>query len=259
VFENKVKSVGRHAQLDQYRDQGYHVAALALLPESLDAESRKRVPAIHYDALREILSSLSLDPQTPYQFFVMQYRDYLQDTLAVFDLLRSFVRGERRAEFLAEHLKQSAPDLCFGEAGYKEAESEGRNTKWIYEKNMQGPPYMEAIPHSSVNPNRYWTIRDPFASLHESEPFWIAPRLEVWLYPRWLASAQDLRPIGRIMLGTWSEHLMRAIRDTEPYRSVFNPRVPRHFHSEEVSLEHLPFERMAECLRGMLARLYTPR
>ncbi len=67
VIENKTKSLGQHLQLDRYRDQGYQVAALALLPQTLDASTRARYPVIEYRQIRDLVSSARLHrtPRSP--------------------------------------------------------------------------------------------------------------------------------------------------------------------------------------------------
>lgn len=155
VFENKVKSFGTHLQLDAYKEQGYNVAVFAMLPETLDSDTKARYPIIEYEKLRGIIGSMSLDAQNCYHFFVMQYAEFLDHTLRPFDLIRRFANCAlephvflqdlaevvRDMDFsdndvrtftyfyyhnLAEYLRQKAPDLWFGDAGYKEAEAQGK-------------------------------------------------------------------------------------------------------------------------------------
>src|SRR5262249_51037471 len=42
ILENKIKSFGNYLQLDKYKDEGHDVAVLALLPETLDEDTKRR-------------------------------------------------------------------------------------------------------------------------------------------------------------------------------------------------------------------------
>lgn len=111
---------------------------------------------------------------------------------------------------------------------------------------------MEAILFKLFDLNSRWMMHSIFASLEE-KPFQIVLRLEVWLDPKRLAEAQDL---GKLMMGTWSDDLKRRLREIEPYRSQLKPAGPRNFHREIIHLHELPFDRLAERLRGMLGLLF---
>jgi hypothetical protein len=286
VFENKVKSFGTHLQLDAYKEQGYNVAVFALLSETLDSDTKAKYPIIEYKTLRDIIGSMPLDVQNCYHFFVKQYAEFLDHALCTFDVIRRFANSAleplaflheiaeavRDADFsdndvrtfnyfyyhnLAEYLRQKAPDLCFGDAGYQEAEAQKGNTRWLYEKNMQGPPFMEAILYNPFNLNNRWTMHSSFASLYEKGPFQIAPRLEIWLDLKRLVEVQDPNlEVGKLMLGTWSDDLKRMLREVEPYRSQLKPSGSRNFHRETIQLHELPFRHLTERLRGLLSVLF---
>jgi hypothetical protein len=207
VFENKIKSFGTSLQLEQYKNEGYDVAALALLPETLDDETRRHYPVITYDVIRDILKDVSLLSKNPYQFLVGEYRDFLTQTLDCYSAIADYCRealtpdgfferlrhAAKHVKYsdndirtfdyfyyyaLAEFIKQSAPDLAFGLDVY----DKGVNTRWLFEKNMQGPPYMEAIIyHPLQTPG--WTLQSPFLQIAANDSLHIAPRLEVWLDP----------------------------------------------------------------------------
>jgi hypothetical protein len=291
VFENKVKSFGTHLQLDAYKEQGYNVAVFALLPETLDPDTRARYPIIEYKTLRELISSMPLDSQNGYHFFVVQYVEFLDHALYAFDLIRRFACGALEAPVflqkiadvvegadfsdndvrtfsyfyyhnLAEYLRKQAPDLWFGDAGKQEKEAEAQrvNTRWLFEKNMPGPPFMEAILHRPFDPHSRWTMHPAFAPLYEQRQFQVAPRLEVWLDLKRIAEAQDPhREVGQIMLGTWSDDLRGMLRDMEPYKSNLKRCGPRNFHREMIQLQELPFDRLAERLRRLLGLLFLRR
>jgi hypothetical protein len=259
------------------------------VPETLDKEIRETYPVLDYKDLLEIISALPLKKQNCYHCLILQYAAFLDRTLSAFDLVRRFVWGELGTEaFLqmlpdtvgdadfsdndvrtfnyfyyhnfAEFLRQRAPDLCFGDLGYQDAKKQGRNTRWLYEKNMQGPPFMEALLYNPTAPNSCWAMRDALAAQYQREEFQIAPRLEISLDLFRLAQAQDPDfEIGTLMLGTWSDGLKKMLREIEPYATVLRRRGTRNFHWDTVPLFALPFSRLAERLRVMFELLYDRR
>ena len=286
VFENKAKSFGNHLQLDGYKDRGYDVAVFALLPETLDTDTKARYPVIEYKTVREILCSFSLDTDSHYHFLVAQYSDFLEGALRTFDLFRGLADGTleprvfleqlatavsgfdfsdndvRTFDYFyyhnfAEYLRTQAPDLCFGDADYARAEREQVNMRWNYEKNMQGPPFMESILFNPFDPKMSWKMHESFTSLYKTAPFQIAPRLELRLDPAWLAQRLDIDlEVGKVMLGTWSDDLKRTLREREPYRSRLRPAGSRNFHREWVRVQQLPFQHLAGCLRRTLGVIF---
>jgi PD-(D/E)XK nuclease superfamily len=283
IFENKVKSFGNHLQLDAYQARGYQVAVFVLLPETLDAESRSRYPVVHYKNILEILRSLPLRRENCYHFMTLQYAEFLEHTTVVFDVLREFMRGTLDAatfrgrltdrvqgmdfsdndirtfsyfyyQNFADYLKLEAADLWFGDADYQEGEKGRINTRWLCEKNMQGPPFMEAILYNPFDPKLSWRMHDQFRALFAETPFRIAPRVELRLDPVRLAVAEDRTEVGKLMLGTWSNDLRQMLREKEPYKSRFKPFGSRNFDKQPVCLADLPFSRLADRIRKMLTK-----
>lgn len=159
----------------------------------------------------------------------------------------------------ADYLKHEARDLWFGDAGYDEGEKQRVNTRWLYEKNMQGPPFMEAILHNPYDSTQSWRMDDQFSALFAKTPFQIAPRIELWLDPVQLAGAGDSTEVGKLMLGTWSNDLRQTLRENEPYKSRLSPSGRRNFHREPVGLADLPFSRLADRIRKMLTNVFDDR
>lgn len=287
VFENKVKSFGTHLQVDGYRAQGYDVVVLPLLRETLDEQTKGDYPVVEYRKVHEILSTLPLDERIGCHFVVAQYRSYLHDTLLVFDKLRAFAAGDlplhafrqglaeplqgrtlsdndiRTFNYFyyynfAEYLKRNAPDLIFGTLGYGETEDSKANTRWLYEKNMSGIPFMEALIYQPFAAGPGWRMHRCFEPSYRAKPFCIAPRLEVWLaLDRLVEQANDTTEVGNLMLGTWSEEIKQTMRDREPYKSTLTSLAnKRNFHRESVLLRDLPFGRLADRLRRMLPLIF---
>jgi hypothetical protein len=289
VFENKVKSFGHHLQLDSYKSRGYEVAVLALLPETLDAETRARYPVIEYRMIHDILRRQALAQSDHYHSMVTQYADFLDGTVGIFDAIRALGNGELdtlafidrvkhaadETEFsdndirtfdyfyyhaFANYLSQHEPDLWFGGLSYEEAKGQEKTMGWNYEKNMQGPPFMETIFFNPITPSEHWKpVEESLTALYGSNPFQVAPRIELWLDPVWIAREQNPSlEVGRIMLGTWSKEFRDHIRSREPYVSRLRPIGSRHFHREMLPLRDLSFSSLAGRLRAMLSLMFEP-
>ncbi len=283
VVENKIKSFGNAIQLDRYLAQGFDVLVLALLPETLDEAAKRRYPFVTYSLVRDLLQRLPLDPTNHHHFLIREYHTFLVETLSVYELLAHYSDGEvslpefRAAvgtalsgsvlrdndirtycyyyyHLLAEHLMHSAPDLIFGTRTYAEAERDHESTKWLYEKNMQGPPFMEAIIYRPCD-TPAWKLHSALASIEADKPIQIAPRIEVWLDLNSIVTAEGPDPIvGSLMLGTWSPELKQALRTLEPYASTLKrrPRADRNFHCESLALSDIQFKNIVPRIRGTL-------
>jgi hypothetical protein len=160
VLENKIKSFGNHLQLEGYKKEGYDVAVLALLSETLDDETKQGYPIVTYDAIRDVLNDVSIRLDNPYQFLVGQYRDFLAKTLDSYSAIADYCLGSLTSDaffgrlgravegvkfgdndvrtfdyfyyyMLAEFIHTSAPDLAFGSCGYADAEKQNVNTRWL--------------------------------------------------------------------------------------------------------------------------------
>lgn len=282
VIENKIKSFGSHLQLDRYMQEGYAVVVLALIRETLDADARHQYPVVEYRIVSEILRSLPLEISNGYHFLIEQYASFLAKTLSVFEILREFGNGAlEESNFVSafanatndldlsdndirtlnyfyyfafdEFLHQQAPDLVFGPLDYKEAESQKRNTRWLFEKNMQGPPFMEALIYQPYADGVQWRMHDVFQPLFEADAFQIAPRIELWLDPQNITTLTS--QAGILLLGTWSDSLKKYLREKEPYKSGLTRSGPRNFHREPVLVSDLPFSKLADRLRALLAKV----
>jgi len=285
AFENKVKSFGTALQLDKYQNQGYNIAVLALLPQTLDSETTLRYPVVNYADIRDLLKNLRLDSSNPFQFIVLQYLEFLEKTLGAYEALLDYCYGKMEFGYamgrlsrevagstfrgndirtfsyfyyytLAEFIKSSAADLAFGTPGYEEAEKAKANTRWLFEKNMQGPPFMEAIIYSPFD-TPHWTLNRAFRAIPQVSPLQIAPRIEIWLDPIKLSQARNEHlEIGTLMLGTWSRDFKSIVSSQEPYRSSLKRRGNRHFHSEPLTLADLPFSCMVQRIRRMMQLIF---
>jgi hypothetical protein len=271
-------------QLDQYVAQGYEVAALALLPETLDSETRSRYTVIEYRKVCEILRNLPLDTSNGYHFVIDQYSSFVADTLSIFELFTEFGHGKLlETDFLSrlgeaalkldfgdndirtlsdfyyfacnEFLEQQAPDLVFGALDCNEAESQQRSTRWLFKKNMPGPPFMEALIYSALEGCAHRRIHDVLIPICETDAFNIAPRIELWLDPHGLSNPAS--EAGVLLLGTSSANLKKHLRDFEPYKSTLLRPGSRNVHREPVLVSDLPFAKLADRLRAILSKLFV--
>ena len=288
VLENKIKSFGNAVQLRKYTDQGYDVVILAFLSETLDDAAKKSYPIVKYSDVNDVLQKLlPLDPANHYQFLVQEYHTFLAQTLSSYESIVQYCNGsvspsDFRAKLnlclsssvlrdndirtysyyyyylLAEYIRQSAPDLVFGTRTYTEAERDKKNTKWEFEKNLQGPPYMEAIIYSPCD-TPPWKLHNKLDLITASELVQIAPRIEVWLDLCKIASLNDPNPIvGTLMLGTWSPKLKQTLKTDQYYASKLKPkpRANRNFHCESLSLHDIQFETIVERIRCALQLIF---
>jgi len=256
--------------------------ALALLPETLDADIKHKFPVVEYSAIRDILHGLPLIEGNPYHFFVREYRSYLTTTLEAYDALREYCTQtitfpalrERLSRATAHstlrdndirtytffyywqlrrYLEENATDLVFGELSYDQAKKTNSNTRWIPEKNLQGPPFMEAIIYSPFGPGRF-RLNTNLGELYHEKAFEIAPRIELWLDLNQIAHANDdSTSVGTIMLGFFQESVIQMLRERQPYKDMLNRlRNSRNLNVEKVPLGDICFSKMADRLRATM-------
>lgn len=288
VLENKVKSFGNSIQLDNYKKAGFDVVVIALLPETLDDEAKKNYTIIKYSDINHILGTLALDPANHHQFLVLEYQRFLEQTLSTYNSIELYCKGSISVSdfrnklktsisnsvvrdndvrtysyyyyyLLAKYIVPFASDLAFGTRTYRDAKRDNENTKWEFEKNLQGPPYMEALIYRPCN-TPPWKLYDQLASIKTNEPVCIAPRIEVWLDLNKIVEANDpRRKVGTLMLGTWAPELKEALRTLQPYANKLTPkpRASRNFHCEDLTLSDIPFEKIVDRIRGALKLIFT--
>lgn len=146
--------------------------------------------------------------------------------------------------------------MVFGTYGYKEQEENGQNTRWIYEKNMQGPPYFEALVRDFSSDAARFRLHDALREVHSVKAFALAPRIEIWLDPQRLQKdADDSTIVGTLLLGSWDDRLKKTFREQEPYRSEFTRKGPRNDHYEPTSIGDIRFATMADRLKSLMEKV----
>jgi len=288
IFENKTKSLGYRSQAERYASGGADVALLALLPEMFDEESRHSWPLLTYRDIYSILAEISLDEMNGYQFVVAQYRDFLDEQLRPFELLKALAIGtesvhadsllelggsisrlnygdnDHRALYYAyfvwfrDYLRRHAPDLIFGTQGYGEAKEAGENMMWHPEKSLQGQAFMEAVLYQPKQ------MPDPWRLRADLEPHLFTPSGQIELIPRFelwgmgTLAEGNVDPeasVGNWLLGIYGgvpKDLWRFVQSQEPYASKLNGSSRRNFHYVPVRFTDLRFDRLEAKLRDLL-------
>lgn len=280
VFENKTKAFGEASQLDKYSAEGFAVCAVALLPETLSRDVRSRYPVITYAEIADLIRRRELKAMDHYHFLMAEYARFIEFETEAFDALRSFVKGEDSPEslrkrwgrlfsqrtltdndvrtlnyfyyhLLIEWIESVEPDLILGEQGYND---HGANTRWLAEKNKQGPAFMEAILGRGQSDSGRFVLTADLARFLGEPGAGLAPRIEVWLDPTSIIDGLDPE-VGLLMLGGWGQGLRRALATTDALAGRLVRRGPRNFHHERIGLTDLPLDRMAGKLRSALKLL----
>lgn len=276
AFENKTKAFGGTPQLEKYERQGFHVAVLALLPETISREARDRYPVVTYHEVADLLAKYELSPVDHHHFLVAEYLAFVRAETGVFGALRSFVDGETTAGdlrrrwrelfegrtygdndvrtldyfyfyLLVENISSGAAELILGSAEYNDDRA---NTRWIAKKNVQGPPYLEALLYRTTSDSGRFRLNADFAPYMEPGGI-LAPRMEIWLNPETVTGDGDA-VIGWLAVGAFGDTFRKDLDEHPRFRGRFKRRGQRHFHSEDLRLEDLRLDRMTERLRDIL-------
>ena len=173
VIENKTKSIGTNAQVNNFENNLTLVVPLGFIKENFPLEQRDEV--ITYQEILDQLKTVTLKDQdlsvivknlivyldsmlTPYRLF----DDYCKGVIEIADVEKGInkniqltVNDNDRRFFqavyfdrLLSYIKDNEPKLIFGEQYYyneKKDKSKPSATRWIIEKNKQGPAFMESI------------------------------------------------------------------------------------------------------------------
>lgn len=291
ILENKTKALGDSSQGERYASGGADVALLGLLPEMFDRGSRDAWPLLSYRQIHGILQEVSLDSNDGFQFVVAQYRDYLDKALQPFEVLGHVAAGSlpmseaalrqladaldghdygdndwRTLSYfyfviLREYLLREAPDLILGTYGKDEAKERQGNMLWRAEKNLQGPPFFEAVLFAPDSLPAPWQLREDIAGYilgADGEP--LIPRLQLGGLGKLKSSGVHLHDeLGKWALGVSGgvpQALWAFMQSNERYSSRLNGFKRRNFHFVPVTFADLPFGLMAYRLRELLGFAY---
>ena len=282
ILENKIKSFGNVGQIESYKNLGHRVAFLALLEETIEATNK--IDVIHYRDVLEALEAEKLVHENPYHFLIEEYKKFIKNHLRVYDAIKSYCEGKilwkQATKIFAESLKDieikdndartyiyyfyfnfvryirgKSSSLIFGDLCYKEAEERKENTRWIFEKNMQGPPYLEVLINNPNQSGMKFSLNSDLLEFHKNKNFVIAPRIEIWLNPKELQDKSEDFPIGLFMIGTWNQELKDFLRQKEPYKSELKRRGRRNFHQEQIHIKDLVFENFEKRIKEVMMKI----
>jgi len=285
IFENKIKSFGLAPQLDSYKGLGYEVIILAFLPETIHDEVKRKHPVITYSDIKDILKTFELSKDNKYHLFIEDYITYLENSILVYDNLKDYLNLKidfdsfrfnisgviQNTKLLDndirtfnyfyyfnfdQYLQKYCPELVFGTLSLKEAEESKGNTRWLYEKNLQGIPFMEALLSNPYSTGIRYRMHDVFKEAYEKEPHVMVPRIELWLDLKLLFVDNKILPenrhAGAIMFGSWNKSLKDIFRAQHPYSKWLKRRGSRNDHYENIIFGDLPFTNLAKRIMDML-------
>lgn len=221
-----------------------------------------------------------MDFSSKYKILIDDYCNYLEAITSIFENLDSYCsdkisydelennykkfreiipENENDKRFLqlffyhnfSNYLKEKCRELVFGTEWY----DKGDATKWISEKNMQGPSFMESLIYKAklIEPN-IRLKRDLF-ELYNKVNFTIAPRFQVWISMDNLIKG-ECHTIGEFLIGTWTKELHDFLQANSPYKNVFRRKGSRNFHSESFTVKDLKYEILGKKLKEKLEILY---
>jgi len=283
ILENKVKSFGSKNQSERYLKSGYAFSYLALLRETI--ENSGKINIIYYKDVLDSISEEKLNLNNHYHFLINEYKNFLSKTIAVFTIVKKYCEGDiiwqdAKKSFeenlkgtttkdndvrtysyyfyyiFIEYLRKKSSDLIFGKLNYKESEIANENTKWEFEKNMQGPPFLEALIRKFNQPGVNFSFDKNFLHFVKGKNLIIIPRAEIWIDPQ--ALVEETSKIGKIKLGaigTQSAELMNFLKNNEPYRATLKMIGRRHFHYEDIRVKDLVFPNFEQKIRNMMSKI----
>lgn len=277
IVENKTKSIGSQEQVVGYEAAGAVVVLLGLVPENFPVQERSRV--IGYS---EVLGCLRAAKRSEASLSVLvdHLISYLVLLLTPFELMEEFCQGDlsvdeaRRLmpnlssltisendrrffqavyfERLLSWMTSSGGDLILGDQGYyndKMGQEKPPATRWIIQKNLQGPAFMEAIVYSAEVRDRL-RLRDRWRPMYDNaKAREISPRIELWFRPDDVFSAGQK---GTFLLGCWDNDLRSALASS----GVFNSRGSRNFHSRIFDIEDLKYRSMTELIFEEMSKVW---
>jgi hypothetical protein len=277
AIENKTKSIGSEEQLEAYETSFKKLVLIGLVPENFPPSKRSDV--ISYNEIRIALLSMKRNTGS-LSILVEHFLDYLEHLLLPFELISKIGEGKisidsAKNEFLRHkeifenendqrffqcvyfeklrtYLSENRRDLVFGNTGYLEKnqlKDGSHGTRWIIEKDRQGPAFMEAIIYKTDIPGKI-TMQKKWKALFEriEEPD-ISPRIELWMGPKDFLKEERL---GMFQLGCWNPIMRKAFSDSKE----FNKRGPRNFHFRNIFVNDLKFERMASLILEEMRRIW---
>jgi hypothetical protein len=277
IIENKTKSIGTNDQLNAYKGDADKVIPLGFVAENFPAQQRDSV--VTYKEIIECLKPMQKS-NGALSVLVDHFISFLELALGPFDTLRDFCNGiigldearQRQDKFrqlstnsndhrffqavyfeqLRTYMSKYAPFLIFGDLEYHNSKKDIQKpsaTKWIVEKNMQGPAFMEAIIYSQNVPGKM-KLNERWAAAHrESSRPDLCPRLELWVGPDTFLSQKHC---GVFQLGCWND-IMKSLFHSS---GMFKKRGSRNFHHRTLSLADLQYANMTKIVYEEMSKVW---
>lgn len=277
AIENKTKSLGYAYQIENYRDKVDSVILLSLIKENYSETYGAK--HITYSNIVSILKEIHFSSK--YKVLIDDYCNYLEAITSIFETLNSYCsdkigydklvdnykkfmkiisENENDKRFLqlffyhnfSNYLKEKRQELVFGTEWY----DKGDATRWISQKNMQGPSFMESLIYKAeLNQPKIRLKNDLFELYNNKINFIIAPRFQIWISTDNLIK-EESHTIGELLIGTWTKELHNFLQSNLPYKNAFRGKGSRNFHSEPIRVQDLKYERLGKKLKNTLEILY---
>jgi hypothetical protein len=277
IIENKTKSIGSNEQIEAYEGDADRVVPLGFVKENFPAELREKV--VTYKDVLGFLSKAKRDPQ-PLAILVEHFISYLDSALWPFETFDKFCKdgidleqartelssrqlplendNDRRFfqavyfERLQSFISASHPKLNLGTSWYYDKKLHAEKphaTKWIIEKNVQGPSYMEAIVYSMEIPGKMSVLGEWGRFLSESKNPDLSPRLELWIGPTNCFTQDN---VGVFQIGCFDEGLRKVFNSSKKFRV----RGRRNFHQRPLQVQDLKYQNMAMIMIEEMSKVW---
>jgi hypothetical protein len=270
IVENKTKSIGLNEQIKKYEGDADIVVLLGFVVENFPAQERERV--VTYKEILESLKSMQRS-EGSLSVLVDHFIKFLESALVPFDTLRDFCSGninldeaKKRQplismlpaygndqrffqavyfEQLLTYISKNEPLLILGDSVSKKDSQKPCATKWMIEKNKQGPPYMEALVYSQIVPGKI-RLKDKWAVLCTNETdSTLRLRLELWVGPDTFLTQENT---GVFLLGCWDGGLKNIFRSSGIFNKKGGRNFRRNFHKRVLKIADLKYPSMAHII-----------
>lgn len=276
VIENKTKSIGAKAQLEKYKIGNALVIPMGLLAENFPIDCQNDV--ITYSEILEVLKSLERK-RTQYSVVVDDFISHLEGLLLpyiVFDKYCNDLMSEDEAkraldavvkpmvtendkrffhaiycDRLIRYFVSHHTELIFGTDEYRVESSQNKPlaTRWIMQKNLQGPAFMECIVYKNVIPGKSLSPKW-LDGIDQSVEYDLSPRLELWIDPYDVFSAEQA---GVFLLGCWNNEIRANFKKS----GLFKNRGSRNFHHRVLSVSDLKYGVLSSLIREELEKVWV--
>jgi hypothetical protein len=281
IVENKTKSIGTNEQIERYKNEKYadKVVLLGFVSENFPESSRDKV--VTYTAILDFLRNATRTDSS-LSVLVDHFISYLESTISPFTLFHKFCNNQIDInnvsselskysnvplndndcrffqaiyfERLKAFISDNFANLIFGNTEYNQENDAVKPaaTKWYIKKNMQGPPFMEAIIFNKEVPGKLRLSDKWLSTFAEAQRIDLCPRIEFYgkFGPNNFYTQDD---VAVFLLGCWDEGLMKAFQASD----IFKKRRSRNFHHRILKLNDLKYQKMASIIIEEMEKIWT--